>query len=928
MRRNITLFASVMLASVVSAQTTETKPVPRPIAPGVDFQIEKVSAPLGLSLSTTNMKSAAQSKTVKIASAAPELTATDVAGYTPFDTLLVTGYTYQYEDDIDEHSVISYDEYGRRKSYITYGSDGNIDDELKYTYVVGAFNFWTSKTIEKKIDDSDSYEVIEKEEREINSQKQLARLKKYEKYDDYENNTTSMYLSEDITYDYEHQYEDEYTGEIVYGAEIEHINYDSPNEIRSIYRYQWFEPAQKYVEVYYENPEGSKSESTFEDNSIVETQYSYDSDAQVWIKQSVYVMYYADGEQTGYYSVYYDENGEVSSSNGQKSLIEKNTPSSGWTTTTNYVYDESSKDFKITSKLESYGRNLYNSSYGGNYEWNNYSYEDGVWTLYYSMKGVVSDNNIYEQYYSYNTYSTTSYYMLDDNDSIIGDVSFNDDKSYEVVIDSLDSDNNSMQRILYYDANNNLTKELLRKSGLQTNMGSTQSSDYTYYIKQEGEWVILSEFEITNTSGGSGTREVYKFNSEGYIQEIDMYAKYSSYNGGEEFLNEQTTYIYSDNGYRKEVKYANLTSSGVVLKIEDVEEYYLLSDGTYQHITLYYDDYDDNDIYSGWKTEEKDGVEYNYKYDTSANEFVLSSVSCSALETIAEDGTITIITREIDADNNVLNVSKSVSYEAYEELSAGGNYYETMNEYYTWDSDQNKWVGSYKNESKRLEVKFVYKTNNPIDLYEDEYLPNYNEEDYGNQTVYLDASNGYDWNDETDSWVLNSEYKDFKYELTDDVLTYTEITNNDYEERANTTTITRDSEYKLLSNVVIEDVKNLEDGTTGVTNTTVTYSYNENGYLQELKTIGYYNGEYSYSTTEKFEYSTLSVYPTPIEAVDDSDVDMISVNGNAIIVSDEQVELFNASGMKVTEGTGKVTAPMSGFYIVKINGKGYPVSVK
>ena len=919
MNKNITLLLAGLAVTLQTTGQTTGRAVPRPAAPGMDFHMP---------IKTHHAAPGAQKHVSKLSGkqALAPVPMKDVAGTTPYDTLLVTSYVTTRNGEETGRTTITYDEYGLRKTMLEYGRYGRLDKSYRYTYTIGAFNYWTSKFVElSEYFDEGVFKPYQKEVREIDGNKRLTRQTIYSRDWDGDDDAYKIYIEKDTKYDYAHPVKD-YEGNISYGHAIEEIKDFGRNKVS----YAWFEPAQEYVRTRVEYYGQCNLEASFGPDYITETSYNYeydyvtDSYNKQW-KESERTTYYAGGNTVGTKYISYDKNGQITDISGDKTTIEENTPSAGIRTETYYEVDRESGEFIPVRKTEKKGNT---GSYTENYEMRTYEYIDGSWRLSGESKGENVGNNVFKV-----TNGSYTYYVhTDGNGSVDGYVQMKADGSYVVERSAYEEEPDgtyySAQYYTTYDASGNVLREVKRTEENRNPLGhGTNDESYTYYIKSNGTWQLMNEYEEVLSQGGTTQRTKYGFTSEGYPSYIETYISTPSINKGEEFLNEQTKYIYTDNGYTVESYeryYTSYTQSHMWMSEKD--EYLLLSDGTYRHTNYEYDEDHPTNIDYASREEEKDGIHRQYSYDKNTG-FTLTYAYCDELRTVAEDGTETIISRRMSDDyTTVIN-----EYKRENKQIRNGD--EEINNHasYRWDEEGGKWIGESKEEYKAISLPAFYRHNaDPIAQYSDEYLP-MDEPDTIVRTIDLRARNGYRWDYETDTWV-SEQSEDYSYNYEgENKLTYKTVSRDNDRLIEETTTLERDESHRIIQEKVTRNIQHFygDDTETDLSSTTTSYTYNRDGYVETKTVVSESNQNETTTEVVRYEYTLHSVYPTRIETVTTDGHPAITVTDDAIRTADgAAIRLYDANGRLIATGKGSVQKPAAGLYIVRTSTGSAKITVK
>ena len=941
MRRIFTLATGITIAvSGLSAQTIQSVTAPRPTAPGVEFSTHaKPSAAIA-----AKRKAAA---TLKTAPLAPRLLE-PVADITTKDTLLVTGRTDIWKtpnhENTNQYATVTYDKYGHR-STVTY-KDGS---EYKYTYETNPQGYWTSKLVLKKDAGSSDFYAVEKEEREVNALGQLLGKKIYYCGHNYNYDTNQYepvsYLSQEYKYDYSHEVKNSYNGETTRGFTTETIVYNEDGTVRAHEQYEWFEPRKEYIQTNV-NTDYGKTVCTINGNEVHTIMYTRNYNTGEFYKSEEHEELYSDsGITLVYKDKYYNEDGSLRYTMADKKDVQENTPSAGWTTTIGYKYDEDTDTFTPISKREVLGESL-TFTYGSNYKENVYYYSDEEgWTLRSRecVTAEVLEGGIYKITYGDNYY--TLCYKLDEEGKVTGTVNLNADKSYTVTTRVLDDNGYPTDDdiIAYYDASHNLVKEILRKKGFKYNLdnGSGYGGDdeYTYYEKKNGEWTLVKEYEVPAGSGmGFTFRTVYKYTDEGYPASVTSYAKGSGYNNGEEFINEQTVYTYSANGYKKE-EYSVWSPSKLKLEMDAYYTYYILEDGTYEYVHIEYDDdkATSGTVLEGEKQTVKDGLSKTYKYDKKLGGFGDEPYYTNFNEytqTIEEDGTVVSVKRRLDDNENIVN--ESMTRSKYTDEGDGDSYESFRSEEsFVWDETTNSWKNERKYTSKSTSFYFgCIDDRNPFDYYDDEYLPHSNSYlDKQNQHISLDFSNSYTWDEATARWKNDyGEDKDYSYAIDGNKLTVVETKKNENDSETyssiETTVYVLDDNQMLASKTIDRHESRFykEDNwkSENARKDAYTYKYNKYGKLEEQEQTTYSGeqeaSEWQNTDITRYTYEEAAIIVSHIESLPEaSTAQGIRIDGKTITAAEGgNVYLFGTDGRLCAKGRGSVTAPGAGLYVVKV----------
>lgn len=905
MKKFYLCLATMLMATfaTVTAQSGTERSVPRPQAPGVEFNISGNVAPTAKfkrPLKKTKLETAARIVAQQIEN--------DVAGYTPYDTILLSKYSYKVDGNEEFNSTYTYDEYGHRKLVKT-ASDSRTY-ESRYTYTIGQFNFWTSKLIEMKPYYSDEWSFESKEEREIDSFKRLTVRKTY----GITEGTGEPYLEREEHFDYAHQYYDD-MADLKYGYRVKDIYYNSDGSIYSSEEYAWYQPAEQYI-LKSRSSQYSKRESTFGSDFVTYRVYS-DYEGTGYVLESEEEHYFGNkrGELVKQYN-----NGELSYCYGSYYEIQDNTPEANYKTYTFYEYGEYDRKWVPVNRTIATGMKYedggFQEQFKVNYSIRSENYYDGEWQIENQEKGEWLSNNILRRTSTYDGVNESVNHTLYDADGDpMGSVTYNDDNSY-VLTSAVEIDGNYVAQYTYYGADGKVQKTIVQKKTL---IGANQSEECIgYYLKEGDKLTPLTDYEIITSYGGQRARASYKFTEKGWplstTIEVSMapdqpFMKYS-----------KTAYEYNDKGYKVyeyDYAYMNSNNGTPIELLGSMTEYKLLDNGTYQCTDYEYDEDDGSISYASRTENTKDFIKITYSYNRESKTFEVSDKYCLPIETVAADGTLTRIERYIDENGNPVNSSKS------EELRKGN---ERMEAYYSWNPLSNKWEGSYKNYSREEVVEFNYRYPvDPCTMYDDEYLV-FNEDAISHNTEYYSYAD-YEWDYETDDWYISRcTMLDFDINGNTLKLTRTEI------ERE----MKRTTKFLIVgnSNGFIEKEEMSVSEENGETNekeehgSVTTNIFNSYNLLTESCMV---ETDIDGTTTTKaniYEYTACKVYPTDIKQIV-ADGMALTVSGLSISSSaDSYIELYTVTGAKVAAAYGTITAPAEGTYIVKCNGTAATVMVR
>lgn len=911
------LLAVVSVNITVALSQTKERRVPRPLFPGVEFDInENSSHKLAPKIGKTGAKKLVKSN--KTSSAKPKrvkvfTVENDVAGYAPYDTLLlskVTESSYNSWDDeyttYTTYTTYTYDEYGHRQ--LVTCNNGNEQSLIRYTYTIGDFNFWTYKKVQRGYVDEEGVAhfllLTYVEEREIDTFKRLISQKVY---------GSDFPFSRERTYDYEHAYfDDTNETEETYGHLVKDLYFNEVGDIISGEEYKWFAPAGNYVLSKTYSDGLVTMDSEIGEDYVKNIHYSCDSNRTYISKYEV--SYY--GNKEGNLTVSYNGDGTITKYYGNLTETLVDTPKKGDKTVIYYsCISDGYNCTWVPNYRTIYSGCTFNESgemevlLGVDYIVRRERFWKNEWCVSWEEKGEWQDGNILAVTDEHNN---KYYYKYDSDGNEIGKVEFEDNGNYYVKQNRLDED--FLLKTIYYDANHNELRTLLA-TNWEINENYDESECFldvltrlVIYVKEKNSII----YEPLNVFYEDDDKIEFTYTEEeGYPKTIEYYTKQSD---GKYILNAKEQYSYNDNGYSiKHYQYGS-GKSYLSSKIE----YILLDNGTYHHQHIGYEN--DGSISYGFRSEvTEDLVHIYYNWDNDTRAFIEYYRWCENIVTTTDDGTEITIYRDLDENGNAVNISKSeYMYKEFED------YYEEMSADYTWDVENEKWVGESKCYTEYKPILFQFKQPKDPCMYDDEYL--YSDDNLIEETRMCNTDLYYTWNVETDSWEVSDGYEE-DYSVEGDVLTYEK---NNYEQDGGmicpykTQYIITRNEDGYLERLIEYNESPFDEP---IFDTETKFTYNEDNLLSEksitctLRSLDYYE-----TLLYKYEYENHTVYPTSIEdTYNDAD---IQINGASITCSENAaITLYDLNGCKVAEGEGSVDAPAAGKYIVRCNGRAFKIVI-
>ncbi len=892
---NITLLL-LLICMAIQAQNHEKRAIPRPQAPGIEFEITQRKA-------KKQAKRTAKKTTVtQKAKKAKRVPAIPLDGIlpsnTPYDTLLLSKFTKNINGEFHSSYDYTYDEYGYYK-LVTYNSkEQDAESIMRYTYTVGADNYWTSRLIEAKNNNEENFTFESKEEREYDTFNRL----KVRKIFNFDNESNIIYLQHEQHYDYEHPYYGE-----EYGFLVKDINYNSNGSIASSEEYEWFPPAKEYILKNLFLASG-KIESTFFSDSIVYKAYNLADSTGLYTLDSEKIQYY--GKKEGTFQKLYN-NGEISLIRGKYIITEENTPNDGYTTYTSYTYDDYLQSWEPTEQTIVSGMikdadGEWQPQFNVNYYYYYYYYSGSLWNDATEIIGEWFPNNILK-IEEKGLFGRTYYEKYDSDGNYITTLNSYDKKTniYSLATDTIIDGRNS-SKLVYYDTDG---KELKTILAIGVNEGNALERNIFYL--QEGDKLtpLSEEFELGY---------IVVSTKEGYPQTIKFYT--------EEKLSGAYKYEYNDKGYKKfGYNYETTETDSLIEILSDYSEYILLDDSTYRVTSFEY--YDGEVSYAYQKDLTIDDISIYYFYDAETKQFIEDYRACEPIVTFSADGTITTIEREIDENCKAVNSSKEEWLE---------NDTCQILTYYYWDKENSVWEGSRKEYWSRIKFQHPYKKPaSPENMYNDEHNTSNDNFIENNEEYY--SSMTYNWfNGEWypyDGTLYQTEMIDNKYTLTCTNINWfgSEEWYYSIEGNPNGYISQEIEEYH-------DDGYNIGGVYSNTTNIkTTAYKYNEQNMLIEHSFVdekSFYNifGDKEIISTESFtntyEYANVTIYPTDIKKINATQTN-VKIDGlNILSLNGATITLYDIKGRKISESSEKVVAPHAGNYIVKCNGETTKISVK
>ena len=832
--------------------------------------------------------------------------------FLPYDTLLWTGHIRQENGITVLDEKIEYDEYGLYHMLtIHHGSDTT---ERRYTYRTGIANYWTSRLIEER-QNGGSWKPVSKEERTINDQEQLTSVKIYDSHDG------KLYLSSWREYDYSHEFVRD--GETHSpGALTRRAEYEPDGTVTQEKNYTWFEPAKDYICTLLIDPHGfsPKIITKFEGNTTVTDYYQTNADSTSYVREKV-TRYYGKTEKglqvKGEMRVGYYEDGEEAGAEGNK---------------TEY------KGFGENGQLVP----------GQDAEYWNYSYNyyDKTWSLIIHRKGHWLNNNLLE---IYDVRSEFNYYELYNDEGMpidparigIYDVKYDSKLQQFTVYDYRDMNN---VFINLYDLQNNL---IARYRQQPVDLGLNKTAFAQIYADEiemtnckvsewkNGQWQPRTEPMVFEEyyKGKVDERGFYYFNEKGEMVKEEWYAV--SPENPEGTLEEQYIFTYKENEI---TSIKTFDSDGAIADPSNNKTWLKrLADGNYEYASLDYEygRYTLFDVAQGYaKIYCKDPQDIEWKeYD------------CKYVDLVSVDPETGVETR-IFREHNPETGQAVYTYKT-ERLDDPETGYHLEADY-TWDTERNAWRGKHcditEPRQKDLPIRPVHY---PKSYVYDDYS-NYPAEPKEGEGINMDRfareynTISYEWGwyeNETDGkvgdWVPvyfhilkvtpieNGGY----YVLIQDAISSYQVQDEYWLELNDQQQI-----VKLQTRRTEAEIRNYQ-WEYEYYRSDIDLTYNEQGLVSERIEYPYkVDGDHFVKTDDIWKdlyiYTAAQVTPTEIDEVKNHD-EGFTRNGREIRTAEGvAVTVYDLSGRQVAAGTGHLTLPNSGIFLINCNGKTTKVSCR
>ncbi|MGM9693587.1 MAG: hypothetical protein ACI3YC_01080 [Alloprevotella sp.] len=819
---------------------------------------------------------------------------------------LPISWEYKFEDLRDASNntsstkSIAYDKFGNFQT-IDYG---DYKDVYAYEYATG--RKWTKKTV-SRVEGTES-RVTNQELRTLDTAGRVLTIKRYESVQ-VEEGIYNLVLVEEKEYEYTH---------VAEGILVKEISYNSwePTEIQWQTFRKWCDPLQAYVEC--ESGYGGRMELSVEADKYVIKTFSYDYENKTYADTPSKLeehYFTADGRDGGYYSATYSDSGDIYYEQGEKYLYTDDAPQAGYTTRITQEIDDYGNTGWVNKKKEEYSNNFDDPMIpgSGNRYRKQYNYDSdaAAWVLEYDIRNEwTAQGFMREEWNSYLSdgslnWTDVEMWKYDNEGNELGYVYPFNNGGYVLETES-DVLNEDVSYYTYYDANGNVTKRL--KLVANDEKTSATLGDFTPYELKNGAWVMVTgSFTIGD---GAGRLEA-EFDSKGRIVKSEEYDQNAQ-------LSVRRLYTYTANGYTEE-------------KYEQIDEYFFKSqtsgisidnDGTLSDWYIYYNVL--GNTMGGYKYETyADGRHISYSYNDTTGEFVRSGAYVENLETVAADGTRTVIYRELDSNGNIVETGKVIS-----------NYEDTTSLYERYTKEDGKWVGVEKRESFSV-TRPTFDVNpitDPLEIHDEYFFPN-DDDDVSPSALY---STHYAWVD--DAWVVRRS-NTCSYTLEGNTLTQAvTYINNDpasgsSEKETDIFVTTRDDKH----NVVAQSSRYEQTRKSEYSNYfhgskhDFAYEYNSENQLTR-QTITIYQDETGDGLvawnreTITYNYELCDVVDG-ITPIDGSNSDALRLNGRTLSANGAELTVYAADGTRVAQGK-QVNLPAAGIYIVTNGSSRSKVAVK
>ena len=270
-----------------------------------------------------------------------------------------------------------------------------------------------------------------------------------------------------------------------------------------------------------------------------------------------------------------------------------------------------------------------------------------------------------------------------------------------------------------------------------------------------------------------------------------------------------------------------------------------------------------------------------------------------------EDGTE--VTINYDAEGlDLVPVTMTLTYDPSDEQG-----WTDFRSSYHWDGDAGEWVGddcSYRSIGYH-HFDFTYGHGQPLmSYYEDSYDFDLDDDDFDSSVRFLsDLRIAYHWDATAKSFVEDRRYGIVYTPEGDDELSFINYDTTDGSPF--TGSYKRDAQGRLVQKtqmVMYPDGRNLP--------VTYTYTYDPQNYMLTMQEEA---GD-GVTTLETYTYERRPNTLTGIDELRPDATAELTIQGLTLSAPGQRLSLYDLQGAPVTKGTGSVTAPRPGLYIIKV----------
>ena len=864
---------------------------------------------------------------LKTAPAAPRLLGEKTGELARVDTLLMDRVTYFQNNELAYKMLFKYDDYGYR-NVVALDMPGYQPMPYEhYSYTIGPANYWTVREVEGMA--NTGWKVKSKEERDINSNRQLMGRKVYR----LNANESGLVHHMDFKYDYSHKIFHEMENIWTVGALVEYNEYDNYGDMIYTSTFDWEDFYGDYImtnmEYYERGNDGNlipveKHVLSRNDDTYVLAEYEMNSvDSSLYLAREV-VQYKDNGR--GYYERRYNESGKVSESYGSFELDEKNVPSMGYTTTVSYEMDRKTGDPLAVSRLIKKGLDdEMHATPGIPFYRKTEHMKDGEWETREEFYGEWINDVLSKIHYVSAYDDDTDLYVLysEQNGKMrpFRIVSYDpQSKTYSWETSELKEDGKSVVGYkTFFNLKNEVLKTFRMERQVDRSLGWNISSLPVVSEKQgNGKWQLCKHWEFREDEDGSLSRYEYDFNEKG----MPLYTKVWETIDGKEYLSETDTCEVTPTGYKIKARLYDLETSleGNSYFISVEEQKWVSAK---EHVYSYLEYSPFMDLNWGERMRIIPDVCFSEVYDHAYKDFVTRSVDVNPI--VSEDketGFVTTISRNWDGEKIV--------YDTKNIRKPDSNPYFKHDENYDWNKEEQRWVG--RDFQKSEEVIYQLDLKYPIDQMEyDDTGKNLQ------QPVDVSSEDGlfrkrqmshvdYVWDDVKKEWIFGVGSVCELIKRNDSTYVEKVLKKDYYNSEAETNILVVDDEGYVVSisrELVSTDFSSNEYRASEM----YVYERNEQGYMTKANVIKEDSNDNKSNVGVEISYVPAQILPTAINKV--TSREGITVKGRNVVVADgAQIEVFDLGGRKLMSGKGEVTLPAAGLYLVKSAGVSMKVCCK